>query len=304
MTPSWHTFLNERQLDEVARRDGWARSRLDELEKAYEECEMCPSLAASHSYDRRHVVFGEGVSNADVLIVGIGPGGDEDRHGAPFVGPTGHLLDDFLLHMVDHPDLAPFRPENRTKKNEQLDFDEWREVRRILCIEERIFYTNAVLCRPTKREWNERENRFEIKNRDPSKAELDTCQGRLRRTIYITDPTLIISLGGPALQALMALDSRHGKSKKHSVLDKNGDVIDLQVDGDIAPVRYPLLVLLHPAFLLRRWDEDSKNGYVQGTVKALRHGLRIVDLVRQAHYGIPIPERNLDGRRGTGTGRK
>jgi uracil-DNA glycosylase family protein len=41
-------------------------------------------------------VFGEGETQADVMLVGEQPGNDEDLSGRPFVGPAGKLLDDAL----------------------------------------------------------------------------------------------------------------------------------------------------------------------------------------------------------------
>jgi len=46
---------------------------------------------------RRTVVFGEGNPAAEVVVVGEGPGYEEDRSGRPFVGPAGRLLDLLLL---------------------------------------------------------------------------------------------------------------------------------------------------------------------------------------------------------------
>jgi uracil-DNA glycosylase len=46
---------------------------------------------------RTQVVFGEGASDADLLVVGEGPGRDEDLQGRPFVGRSGKLLDRLLL---------------------------------------------------------------------------------------------------------------------------------------------------------------------------------------------------------------
>jgi uracil-DNA glycosylase family 4 len=42
---------------------------------------------------RRHIVYGEGSPLARVVIVGEGPGEDEDIQGRPFVGAAGRLLD-------------------------------------------------------------------------------------------------------------------------------------------------------------------------------------------------------------------
>ena len=51
--------------------------------------------------ERRHnVVFGVGNQHADILLVGEGPGEQEDRKGEPFVGPAGQLLDD-MLSIID-----------------------------------------------------------------------------------------------------------------------------------------------------------------------------------------------------------
>jgi DNA polymerase len=41
---------------------------------------------------RTKVVFGSGNPNAELMLVGEGPGADEDRQGLPFVGAAGELL--------------------------------------------------------------------------------------------------------------------------------------------------------------------------------------------------------------------
>ena len=45
---------------------------------------------------RTNVVPGEGVTHPDVLVIGEGPGYDEDMQGRPFVGKAGILLDKML----------------------------------------------------------------------------------------------------------------------------------------------------------------------------------------------------------------
>ena len=45
---------------------------------------------------RTNVVPGEGVPNPEVLVIGEGPGYDEDMQGRPFVGKAGILLDKML----------------------------------------------------------------------------------------------------------------------------------------------------------------------------------------------------------------
>ena len=45
---------------------------------------------------RRRAAYGEGVASPLVLVVGEGPGAEEDAQGRPFVGPAGQLLDKML----------------------------------------------------------------------------------------------------------------------------------------------------------------------------------------------------------------
>ena len=52
------------------------------------ECTRCKL----HALGRRHVVFGTGNPNADLMFVGEAPGADEDEQGVPFVGRAGQLL--------------------------------------------------------------------------------------------------------------------------------------------------------------------------------------------------------------------
>jgi uracil-DNA glycosylase family protein len=46
--------------------------------------------------DATQAVFGEGLNRARLMLVGEMPGNDEDRAGAPFVGPAGRILDKAL----------------------------------------------------------------------------------------------------------------------------------------------------------------------------------------------------------------
>lgn len=57
---------------------------------------------------RTHVVFGEGAPDAGLLVVGEGPGRDEDLQGRPFVGRSGQLLDRLLFEEVGLPRAAVY----------------------------------------------------------------------------------------------------------------------------------------------------------------------------------------------------
>ena len=59
----------------------------DELEKSINNCKKCKLCV-----NRNNIVFGSGNKNADIMIIGEGPGADEDRQGIPFVGKAGQLM--------------------------------------------------------------------------------------------------------------------------------------------------------------------------------------------------------------------
>lgn len=63
----------------------------DRLKAEILNCHRC-----TLSKTRNHVIFGEGNPNAEIFIIGEGPGKVEDLKGRPFVGPSGQLLDKIL----------------------------------------------------------------------------------------------------------------------------------------------------------------------------------------------------------------
>jgi len=73
-------------------KEEWERaSSLQELEKLICNCTNC----RLHQ-NRNKFVFGTGNPNADVMVIGEGPGAEEDKQGLPFVGRAGKLLTDML----------------------------------------------------------------------------------------------------------------------------------------------------------------------------------------------------------------
>ena len=82
-----------------------------ELERAVAGCVACPLHRS-----RRHTVFGTGAREADWMVIGEGPGANEDRQGEPFVGRAGRLLGAMLFALG--------------------------------LSREEVFITNAVKCRP------------------------------------------------------------------------------------------------------------------------------------------------------------
>ncbi|HIU46729.1 MAG TPA: uracil-DNA glycosylase [Candidatus Fimadaptatus faecigallinarum] len=63
----------------------------DEIERAVNGCEACRLCKGRHN-----AVPGEGRRDADIMLIGEGPGEQEDLSGRPFVGPAGQLLDRML----------------------------------------------------------------------------------------------------------------------------------------------------------------------------------------------------------------
>ena len=62
-----------------------------QLKNDVENCDKCPLHKT-----RTHTVLGEGNPRAGLMLIGEGPGRDEDRMGRPFVGKAGLLLDKML----------------------------------------------------------------------------------------------------------------------------------------------------------------------------------------------------------------
>lgn len=66
--------------------EDWAGLRA--MVKDCRRCKLCET--------RTNTVFGVGPESAPLMIVGEGPGADEDAQGEPFVGRAGKLLDEML----------------------------------------------------------------------------------------------------------------------------------------------------------------------------------------------------------------
>ena len=86
-------------------------SNWEELENSIEDCKKCKLCTT-----RTNIVFGCGKKNADIMMIGEGPGADEDKQGNPFVGKAGQLM-------------------NKAFEGVGIDRDE-------------IYITNIVKCRP------------------------------------------------------------------------------------------------------------------------------------------------------------
>lgn len=90
------------------------------------ECARCRECALCRT--RHNVVFGVGNPRAEIMLVGEGPGANEDEQGVPFVGKAGLLLDDMLsiigldrnkVYIANVVKCRP--PENRDPLNVEQD---------------------------------------------------------------------------------------------------------------------------------------------------------------------------------------
>ena len=136
---------------------------LDELREQALCCTACPLSAR-----RRNVVFGEGNPTSPLVLVGEGPGDQEDATGRPFVGRAGQLLDQALL---EH---------GLTR--------------------EHVYICNTVKCRAC--EWvNEKPI-----NRAPTDVEAAACRQWLLPQLELIAPKVILCVGAPSARNLIKKD--------------------------------------------------------------------------------------------------
>ena len=116
------TELQEALKGAVRRPDPAAR--LLGVREAMGECHRCRLCEG-----RRNIVFGVGDPAARLLVLGEGPGEQEDRKGEPFVGPAGEMLDGMLekvlglqrreVYILNMVKCRP--PNNRNPQDDELE---------------------------------------------------------------------------------------------------------------------------------------------------------------------------------------
>ncbi len=116
---SLEDFINQRNLGE---QQGHTVNLLAELEEGCKSCTLCSLRSGC-----MQVVFGDGNPRARLMLVGEGPGAEEDRQGKPFVGAAGQLLDRILAAInlsrqrVYIANIVKCRPPgNRAPSNEEI----------------------------------------------------------------------------------------------------------------------------------------------------------------------------------------
>jgi len=220
---------------------------LTQLRKSWGDCRRCHLCET-----RKNLVFGNGNPNADILVVGEGPGETEDKLGLPFRGASGEILNRFL-------DAA------QIDRNEEL------------------WITNIVCCWPYQIIKDERSGRDVRETRSPTKEEKLACRERLMKTIYIIDPMIIVALGKTVMQALTG---------KGTVITKaRGEILVMEMQGVHTKIRYPVLPIYHPAYLARSMDYTD-DGPWHTTEMDFGLLCQVADCLREKYYGKVPPERD------------
>ena len=143
---------------------------LPSLREAAAGCQACPLWRTG-----TQTVFGEGAAQSEVMFVGEQPGDQEDRAGAPFVGPAGKLLDTAM---------------------EEAGIDR-----------SAAYVTNVV----KHFKWTARgKRRIHAK---PNWGEIAACRPWLEAELEVVKPRVLVCLGSTAAQALLGRDFRVTKQR-------------------------------------------------------------------------------------------
>lgn len=133
---------------------------LDELRWSALDCTACRL-----SERRTNVVFGEGDPHSPLVLVGEGPGDQEDKTGRPFVGRAGQLLDKAL---------------HEAGLNRSM-----------------VYICNTVKCRAA--DWST----GKPQNRPPADDETLACRQWLIPQLGLIKPKVILCIGAPSAKNLI-----------------------------------------------------------------------------------------------------
>jgi uracil-DNA glycosylase len=143
---------------------------LDELRLRAKGCKACDLWKTG-----TQMVFGEGATDAEVMMVGEQPGDREDIEGHPFVGPAGRVLDEAL---------------------ERAGIDR-----------DRVYITNVV----KHFKWRPRGKRRI--HQKPNLEEISACRPWLDGELAAVKPRVLVCLGATAAQALLGRQFRVSRQR-------------------------------------------------------------------------------------------
>lgn len=90
-------------------------------------CQINDCSACGLHAGRTHAVPGVGPYNARIMVIGEGPGEEEDAHGLPFVGEAGQILNELLntagldRHRIFVTNIVKCRTPDRKPLTEEVD---------------------------------------------------------------------------------------------------------------------------------------------------------------------------------------
>jgi DNA polymerase len=147
-----------------------AGADLGELSAAAARCTGCDLYRHA-----TQTVFGRGPAGARIVFVGEQPGDQEDRQGAPFVGPAGEVFDRALAEVG-------------------LD-------------RERLYVTNAV------KHFKFEERGKRRIHQTPRASELQACRPWLEAELTVISPDILVCLGATAARAILGDSFRITKDR-------------------------------------------------------------------------------------------
>jgi uracil-DNA glycosylase family 4 len=254
--------------------EGDKETQLQKLYDQWFKCQRCHlgscrMTEAGQPID--DIVFCSGNPNSGIMIIGEAPGEEEAKEMVPFVGRSGRLLNQILAAVSADDNIRDLYTKYSKSSHNKANVDKfhsevfkWRE--------KNFFLTNIVSCRPPD-------------NRTPLPPEIKSCHERLLNMIYIVDPLIIIASGKTAAEALVG--------KKIEITMKRGELFEMNMAGKISNFNYPVILTLHPSFLLRKADWKDSGGDYTKTVSDFMKAMKIHDFLMEKNYGVPVPERGL-----------
>lgn len=252
-----------------------ARKSLPLLRQEWEHCTDC-NLGEVRLSTGGAFVFGEGAPGG-IMFIGEGPGREENEEGRPFIGTSGRFLRAVLSQIgITH-----------------------------------YYITNAVCCRSFAYQYDgEGRQKYRTykgvttaveQDEAPNPAQRLACFPRLQEEIYIVDPILIVTLGGTAGETVLGRPVKilqESGEMKPDAAGEPGTILRLPGAGRVpqltpkgawrrkvrgeyimptaqSTVEYPVVPLLHPAFVLRNKADRSigspKDNFAKGLTKVKRY---------------------------------
>lgn len=142
-----------------------AGASLDQLAVAADGCTACELYARA-----TQAVFGSGGSGARLMLLGEQPGDEEDREGAPFVGPAGRVLDEAIASAG--------------------------------LIRDDVYISNVV------KHFRWKPGAKKRLHQKPTTRQIRACRPWLEAELALVEPEVVVTLGASATQAILGSEAK------------------------------------------------------------------------------------------------